>query len=154
MSHREVEPYGLLCRDAFWYVIAFDRSRDAMRSFRVDRIEGNVGAGEAGAFTPPAAFDAGSALPTHAFELASGEPVEAIIEGDRVMAARVVREVGAAAVRERRDDGSVVVAVPVLNPEGMRSWLFGFLDHARVLGPPELVDVVTGWLEAMAGERR
>ena len=152
-SEREVEPYGLLCRDAFWYVIAFDRTRSERRTFRVDRIEGDVDAGEAGAFSPPAAFDAGSALPTHAYELAPGEPVEAVIEVDRVMAARVVREVGAAAVRERRDDGSVVVAIPVLNPEGMRSWLFGFLDHARVLGPPELVDVVTGWLSAMAGER-
>ena len=153
-SDREVEPYGLLCRDAFWYVIAFDRTRDAMRSFRVDRIGSNIRSGEAGAFTPPAAFDAGSALPTHAYELATGVPVEATIEVDRVMAARVVREVGAAAVRERRGDGSVVVAIPVLNPAGLRSWLFGFLDHARVLGPPELVEVFTGWLEAMAGERR
>lgn len=68
------------------------------------------------------------------------------------MAARVVREVGEEAVRDRRSDGSVVVAIPVLNAEGLRSWLFGFLDHARLLEPPELVDVVTGWLRAMAGE--
>lgn len=154
VSHREVEPYGLLCRDAFWYVLAFDRSRDAVRSFRVDRIEGNIWAGEPGAFTPPPSFDAGAAMPLHAFELAGGDPVEATVAVDREMAARVVREVGEAAVRQRRHDGSVVVAVRVLNPAGLRSWLFGFLDHARVLDPPELVGVVTDWLEAMAGEGR
>ena len=151
-TDREVEPYGLLCRDAFWYVIGHDRTRDAPRNFRLDRIDGEVGTGEPGAFTPPASFDPGSALPAQAYALAPGEPVEATIEVDRVMAARVVREVGEGAVRERRSDGSVVVAIPVLNPEGLRSWLFGFLDHARLLGPPALVEVVTGWLAAMAGE--
>ncbi len=149
---RAFEPYGLLCRDAFWYLVGHDRTRDAPRSFRVDRIAGAIEPGDAAAFDVPASYDPARALPEQPYALAPGEAVEATIEVDRVMASRVVREVGEAAVRERRTDGTVVVAIPVLNPAGLRSWLFGFLDHARVLDPPELVEVVTGWLEAMAGE--
>ena len=33
---------------------------------------------------------------------------------------------------------------------GFRSWLFGMLDHARVVGPPPMVDAVRSWLRAMA----
>lgn len=149
---RSFEPYGLLCRDAFWYLLGHDRTRDAPRSFRVDRITGEIDHGEGAMFTVPASYDPAAALPVQPYSLAPGEPIEALVEVDLVVAPRVVREVGEEAVRERRDDGSIAVAIPVLNPEGLRSWLFGFLDHARVLGPPELVTVVTGWLSAMAGE--
>lgn len=149
---RVFEPYGLLCRDAFWYLVGHDRTRGEPRSFRVDRITGPVDGGEPGAFEVPASYDPTSALPEQPYELAAAEAVEATIEVDRVMAVRVVREVGEGAVRERRSDGSVVVAISVANPAGLRSWLFGFLDHAWVVDPPELVEAVTGWLEAMAGE--
>ena len=149
---RLLEPYGLLCRDAFWYLVGHDRTRGAARSFRIDRITGEVDQGEPDAFTVPPSYDLQRALPVQPYALAPGEATEALIEADLVVAPRVVREVGEEAVRERRADGGVVVAIPVLNPEGLRSWLFGFLDHARVLEPPEVVTVVTGWLAALAGD--
>jgi proteasome accessory factor B len=149
---RRFEPYGLLCRDAFWYLVGHDRTRDAPRTFRVDRISGAIDQGEPDAFTVPPTHDPEKALPVQPYSLAPGEATEALVEADLVVASRVVREVGEEAVRERREDGSVVVAIPVQNPEGLRSWLFGFLDHARVLEPPEVVAVVTGWLSAMAGD--
>ncbi len=149
---RVLEPYGLLCRDAFWYLVGQDRTRGAPRSFRVDRIAGPIVPGDEGSFTVPPAFDPVEALPQQPYALAPGEATEATVEVDLVMAPRVVREVGEGAVRARGTDGSVVVAIPVLNPDGFRSWLFGFLDHARVLGPPALVALVTGWLTAIAGE--
>ena len=149
---REVEPYGLLCRDAFWYLVGHDRTRAARRSFRVDRIPGPIEPGEEGSFTVPSSFDAATALPQQPYELSPGEATEATVEVDLVMAPRVVREVGEEAVLDRRSDGSVVVAVQVSNPDGFRSWLFGFLDHARVLGPPPLVGMVMGWLTDVAGE--
>ena len=39
VSVREVEPYGVAHHDARWYLVGFCRSRVALRSFRVDRIE-------------------------------------------------------------------------------------------------------------------
>ena len=151
---RVFEPYGLLCRDAFWYLVGHDRTRDEPRSFRVDRITGPIDHGDAGAFEVPPSYDPAAALPEQPYALAPGEATVATIEVDRIMAPRVVREVGEDAVQERRSDGSIVVAIPVLNPDGLRSWLFGFLDHARVVHPPGLVGVVTDWLEAMAGGER
>lgn len=37
-TRREVEPYRLLYRDGYWYLIAYCRWRDDLRSFRLDRI--------------------------------------------------------------------------------------------------------------------
>jgi proteasome accessory factor B len=148
---REVEPWGLLCRDGFWYVPGFDRSRDGQRTFRVDRIDGAVQVdADERAFEPPAGFDPHRDIPSQPFALSPDEPTEAQVAVDALFARRVVGEVGEDAVRERRDDGSVVVAVAVRNRGGFRSWLFGMLDHARVVGPPPMVDEVRGWLQAMA----
>jgi hypothetical protein len=44
----------------------------------------------------------------------------------------------------------VVLHMAVTNRPAFRSFVLGFLDHARLLGPPELVDDVVGWLEALA----
>jgi proteasome accessory factor B len=148
---REVEPWGLLCRDGFWYVTGFDRTRDAQRTFRIDRVDGDVAVGEAeGSFEPPAGFDPHRDIPSQPFALSPDEPTEALVAVDAVFARRAVAEVGDDAVRERHDDGSVVLAVPVRHPGGFRSWLFGMLDHARVVGPPAMVDDVRSWLAAMA----
>lgn len=45
VSRREVEPHGLAHAGARWYLAAFDPSRDAFRTFRLDRIEGRLGEG-------------------------------------------------------------------------------------------------------------
>lgn len=37
-TRRQVEPHGLLVRAPLWYVIAWDRRRDAPRLFRADRV--------------------------------------------------------------------------------------------------------------------
>lgn len=144
---REVEPYGLLFRDDFWYVSGLDRTRGATRNFRVDRIEGDVIVGEAGAFERPAGYDPAGALPDQPWRLGSGQPIVTEVWVDALLAARAERD--ADAVAERRDDGSVVVRLEVTSVDGLRSWLFGFLDHAVVLGPPEVRGAVVRWLEEM-----
>ena len=54
-------------------------------------------------------------------------------------------------VRERADDGSVVVEVPCANPLAFRSWVLGFLEHAEVVSPPEQRDAILDWLRSIAG---
>jgi predicted DNA-binding transcriptional regulator YafY len=144
---RVVEPYGLLFRDDFWYLSGLDRTRGAPRNFRVDRIEGEVRLGEPGAFERPVDYDPAAALPDQPWRLGSGEPVVTDVWVDAVLAARAARD--ADRVVERRDDGSIVVRLEVTSVEGLRSWLFGFLDRAVVLGPPEVRKAVVDWLEGM-----
>lgn len=144
---REVEPYGLLYRDDFWYLSGFDRTRGALRNFRVDRIEGGVAAGEPGAFERPPDYDPATAIPDRPWRIGQGEPVGTDVWVDAFLAGRAERD--ADGVVERRPDGSVVVRLEVVSVDGLRSWLFGFLDHAIVLGPPDIRAAVVDWLEAL-----
>ncbi len=148
---RTLEPVGLLFRGGFWYVNAREQGQELVKNFRVDRIEGDVEVGPPAAFTPPEGFDPSAALATEPWRLGGEEVVEAQVLVDRVHAARVEAELGADAVAERRRDGAIVVRLQVANRPALRSWVLGMLDHARVLGPPELVDDTVSWLRALAG---
>ena len=53
---RTVEPWGLSSKRGHWYVVGFDRGRDAVRAFRADRIDGDVEVGESDAFEVPGDF--------------------------------------------------------------------------------------------------
>lgn len=146
---RVVEPYGMLFRDDFWYVCGFDRTREDLRNFRVDRIEGSIEVGEPGAFERPADFDPARAVPDAPWRLGAGPAVTTTVRVDAEHAHRAVRDAGEESVVARAEDGGVVVRLEVTSVEGLRSWLFGMLDHAVVLSPPEVRDEVVAWLEAM-----
>jgi len=49
-SRREVEPHRMVHTGRRWYLVAWDRSRENWRTFRVDRIEPRMGTGSR--FTP------------------------------------------------------------------------------------------------------
>src|ERR1039458_4322372 len=69
---------------------------------------------------------------------------------DAIQAEWAAAAVGEAAVVERRADGGVVLKVAVTNRDAFRSFVLGFLDHAEVLGPPDLRRQLVVWLEALA----
>jgi proteasome accessory factor B len=57
-SKRVLEPWGVVNRRGHWYVAGHDRNRDAIRVFRLSRIEGPVRmAGPAGSVTVPDGTD-------------------------------------------------------------------------------------------------
>ena len=149
-ERRTLDPWGLLFRGGFWYVIGHDHDRGDRRTFRVDRIDGRVTVGEHGSFHAPEGFDPASALPEDPKLIGGHDSVEAEVEVDSLLAAKVIVEQGEQSVVERRDDGTVVVRLQVVNRPAFRSWLLGLRDHAVVLGPPDLRDDVVTWLEAVA----
>lgn len=148
---RRLDPYGLLARDGFWYVVGRDHRSGEQRTFRADRIEGEVAVDDPGGFVVPAGFDPASAVPDDPRVLGGGEVVEARVLVARSRARQVVAELGEDAVEERRPDGAVVVRVPFTNGPALRSWVLGLLDHAEVLDPPEVRDDVVAWLTRLAG---
>jgi proteasome accessory factor B len=147
---RRLDPYGILFRNGHWYVVGYDCDRDAIRAFRADRIESAIEAGPGGAFERPDPFDPGSALRDEPWRFGDEEPVEALVLVSATQAAWVEADVGAQAVAERRDDGSIVVRLAVTNREAFRSFVLGLLDHAEVLSPPELRADMVAWLTALA----
>jgi proteasome accessory factor B len=148
-EERDVEPWQLSCQRGHWYLRGFDRHRGDDRLYRVDRIEG--------AIAPSSGPDA-YARPEGS---TSAAPPPAWLLGDEVRyVARLWVDAGQAAwarsqagteVDEDRPDGSVVLRVPVANPDAFRSFALSLLDHGEVLGPPEARADVVAWLEATAG---
>ena len=148
-ARRSLDPYGLLTRNGFWYVVGRDHDRDELRTFRVDRIgPEQPELGPPGSFERPEGFDAAEAVIADA-KAAGDVTVDALVLVAAGRAATVVGELGAAARREVRADGSVLVAVPCANPWGFRSWLLELGDQAEVLAPATVRADVVAWLESM-----
>ncbi len=144
---RSVAPYLLSFRNGHWYLVAGEDGADEERSYRLDRIESDVTAfGVEAAFEPRPRAAGGR---PHPWELGGETPLTARLLVDAGQAGWAVGHVGSQAVEEWRPDGSVVLAVTVSNRDAFRSFVLGFLDHAEVLGPPELRDDMVRWLEAM-----
>lgn len=152
-EERSLDPYGVVLRFGHWYVVGHDHDRDAPRAFRVDRIEGHATLGADNAFTPPDDVDPAEFVRADPMTYGEDQPLDARVLVDAPRAAWVVEQLGEETVLERRPDGSVVVALQVVNRGAFRSWVLDLLDHAEVLAPPELRSDVVAWLDAVAGER-
>lgn len=151
---RTVQPWGLLGRNGFWYLIAFDPARNDRVSYRVDRIEGDVATGEPGEFERPADFTLESGVTRDAKAFPGGEDQYAVVRVHQSLASRVARELGADAVVATRSDGSIDVEVPCGNRIAFRSWLFAMVDRACVVSPEPVRNEIMAELEAIAGGTR
>lgn len=146
-AERLVDPFRLSYTGGHWYLIGHDHARGEVRNFRLDRMEAAPRTGDAGAFErPPHAPEATTAP----WRMGDEDLVEAIVLVDAVQAEWAEARAGAEAVRERRADGSVVLAMPVTNRSAFRTFVLGFLEHAEVLGPGDLRASMLAWLDALA----
>jgi predicted DNA-binding transcriptional regulator YafY len=148
-DRRRVDPYGLLLRQGFWYVVGRDHRHDEVRTFRVDRIESSVDTGPAHAFERPSDFDPVAAFPADPKALGGGPNVTAVVRFSAAAAARLEREVGSDRVIARHADGAIDVGIDYVNADAFRSWVLGHRATATVLAPPEARDLVVGWLQEM-----
>ena len=146
---RSLQPYALLLREGFWYVMGHDAGHDEVRTYRVDRVEGSVAQGEGNEFERPADFDPRAVFPADPKELGDGDRV-AIVRIDQARATFAVRELGEDSVVRRLPNGDVEVEVPCSNLDAFRSWLFGWGVHAEVVGPADIRDGLIEWLRTMA----
>jgi len=147
-ARRTLDPWGLLFRRGRWYVVGHDHDRGEVRSFRVDRIEGDVDAGPPDAFEPPHDARPEEMLNDEPWRFGDdgAEETRAQLLVGATWAPVVIEQFGEGAVTEQHEDGSVVVAVPVTNPAAFRSFALDLLDDAEVLGPPDLRAEFVSWL--------
>ncbi len=149
---RTIDPYALIARNGFWYLVGHDQGRRALRTFRVDRIDSGIEQGAEQTFERPVDFDARAVLPSE--QLAASAEVRAAHEQasvliDAQIADMVQRELGDAAVTGRRSDGSIVVDVICENRIAFRSWLLGLGSQAEVLAPFDVRAEMVDWLQHM-----
>lgn len=149
-ERREVQPHGIVFRRGNWYLRGFDTGRDDRRTFRVDRIEGAVEAGPAGAFEPPTGDD--DQVVADGWRLAIDPPVRARLLVDASHAAIAVGHLGDDAdAIDTRPDGSAVIELTVTNRSAFRSMVLTYLEHAEILEPAELRADLVAWLRSVPG---
>ena len=150
-EERRVAPVGLWFRFGHWYLVAWDLERAAVRTFRVDRIEGDVTRGEAGEAVVPddVSVDVKAALPEEPWEVEGEDRVEMRVRVDALEARRVVDEVGEDKVAQWLEDGSVDLVLGVSSFASIRSWVLGLSDHVTVLTPDAFRDELMAWLDVV-----
>jgi proteasome accessory factor B len=149
---RTVEPWGLSSKRGHWYVVGFDRDREAVRAFRADRIEGDVELGELDAFETPPDFRPDDHVESRAWLLGDDPAVTVRVRVDADHRDAMLEELGTDAVVEDDGDhdGGAVIEMAITNRAAFRTFVLGFLEHVEVLEPPEIrADLVT-WLERVA----
>lgn len=146
---RHVQPLRLSFRNGHWYVVAYDPTARADRSYRVDRIRSTIR--HDAPLERPA--DAGAPADTQRFarpwELGDGDPIRAEVRIDGPQAEWTRPRLGSDAVVANHDDGSVTFRFDVRNRDAFRGFVVELLDHAVVEGPAELRDDLVTWLESI-----
>lgn len=150
-SPRRLHPYALLLRERYWYAIGLDVDRAEIRTYRVDRMEGELTVGAPAAFERPVDFDPRTTFPSDPKLLGDEPAARAQVLIDAPRADAIARQLGESAVLSRRPDGSIEVEVPCANIDAFRSWLFGIGEHAEVLAPAVVRADIVNWLQELAG---
>lgn len=144
-TERDLQPYALIYRWGWWYVVGYCLLRQAVRTFRVDRIVELTSAGQT--FSMPADFDIHAYLATETQSQASLQarllitPEAALIVADN----RFLWD-----SMEERPDGSIEVVLNVPDLEWAASLALSFGPAVTVLEPDELRQRVGAYANAIA----
>jgi proteasome accessory factor B len=144
-AERTVDPYAVVQRRGAWYLVGRDHTRDALRVFRLDRIEAPAPriVGAPGAAEPPPDLDLAA--------LVAG-PDSGEVEAELAVAAtaRWTLETRGATATGREHRGRAVLRLPGVDPVRDLPWLLGLSGEVEVLAPAELRDRVVAALERLA----
>lgn len=149
VTNRVVEPYHLKNSRGDWYLVAWCRLRQDLRTFAVSRIQSAALTDDR--YQIPENFDVEGYFKNALQIFAGPEPAEVAILFT-AQAARWVaeRRWHPSQQLETLEDGSLVLKMQVApTPEVVR-WILSAGSQARVLSPPELVDQVRREAEEMA----
>jgi proteasome accessory factor B len=147
---RRVDPYRLSYRQGKWYLAGYDHGREGERLFRTDRMSGTVVVEDvAGAFERPQGAVAGPPPP---WRLGEDEEIVVDLRVDASQAPWVSSLAGGGTVAQPSGEGPVYFQLPVTNRAAFRGFVLGLLDHAEVMGPPEVRDEMVYWLASLAGQ--
>jgi predicted DNA-binding transcriptional regulator YafY len=142
-SRRGLDPYALVHRWGWWYVIGFCHVHQEIRTFRVDRIS-EVALSE-GTFVQSPDFNLQTYLKN---ELQTQPQVKARLHFESEFANLLAGNHSYWETVETRPDGSVEVTFLSPGLEWAASTTLAYGPAVEVLEPPELRLMVAEWLEA------
>jgi proteasome accessory factor B len=149
-AEREVDPYGLFCRQGHWALVGRAHERDAVRVFLVHRMRRlTVHAAQPGTpdFALPADFRVRdyADVPAWRYDLGAAVEVELDVREEFAWLAsselRIPGQPGEPGWRRFR--------VEATNPDALVAWTLGLGAKARIVGPPEVRARVQAQLSAM-----
>jgi predicted DNA-binding transcriptional regulator YafY len=144
-AQRGLDPYALVHRWGWWYVIGFSHERQAIRTFRLDRISG-LSLSES-VFSPPIDFNLQAYLKD---ELQAQPQVTARLRFVAAFANILSGNHSYWETVEPQPDGSVEVTFSAPSLEWAASTTLAYGPAAEVLQPRELRSMVAHWLEETA----
>ena len=148
ISSRRVDPYHLVYRGGQFYLIGHSHEREAVRVFRLSRIQGKVGYATKSEhdFTPPEEFERRDYADLADWQLGQPAGTARIFFRDRV-AWLIERDFGRhGTVRAATpDDGvegdGIILETSYATERELLAWVLRWRQNAEVLSPPELRDV-------------
>jgi predicted DNA-binding transcriptional regulator YafY len=156
LGTRKVDPYQLLFQGGQFYLVGRAHERDAIRVFRLTRIRGKVAYASKAEhdFQRPPDFDPRAYA--NRIQWQFGEPIgtaEVRIAGR--IAWQIERHFGRYGdIRPVEDgegeQGDRVFATDYADARQLVAWVLGLGEHARLLGPPELVAELDARLSLLA----
>src|SRR5829696_1086251 len=148
---RTVDPYELLFEGGQFYLVGWSHERDAIRVFRLSRMRGKVAYASKAEhdFQRPDDFDPRDYANRIPWQLGHPVGTAEIHVSDRI-AWHVERNFGRYGTLVAADDGGQVFRTEYAIARLVLAWAIGYEQHARVLGPPELVDELGQRLERVA----
>jgi proteasome accessory factor C len=149
---RKVDPYHLLFQGGQFYLLGRSHERDAIRVFRLSRIRGKVAYATKAEhdFKRPTDFDPRSYATRADWQF--GEPAgEAEVWISERIAWQVERHFGRFGTIRPAEDGSgdMTFTTEYASVRQLAAWALRLGEHARILGPDELVTEVAERVELL-----
>ncbi len=156
LGGRRVDPFHLLFQGGEFYLLGHAHERKAIRVFRLSRIRGKVAYATKAEhdFRRPTDFDPRAHANRAEWQLGEQRGVAEIAVSERI-AWQIERHFGRyGEIRAVDDEGSGdrIFLTSYAAPRMLVSWVLGLGEHARLVGPPELVQELATRLELL--ERR
>ena len=132
VTHRDVEPIGLVHYLAYWHFVGWCRLRNDVRDFRIDRIEDMNISQET--FQPRE----GVTLQTVIEQDRSMATVEARVHFDHQSIDRARRERALGIIRDEPDKHGAILTISSGSFDWIVGWLLSFQTSVTIIDPPEL----------------
>jgi predicted DNA-binding transcriptional regulator YafY len=145
VQKRKIDPYALVFRAGFWYLIGYCHLRAAIRTFRVDRIQ------KLSILKPT--FKRSQDFDVHNYldhEFKDPPAIQARLKFVPEAAQLVARNHAVWESIEEKSDGSTIVTLNAPDLPWLASMTLSFANWVTVLEPFELREMVRTWAEATA----
>jgi predicted DNA-binding transcriptional regulator YafY len=146
IGSRRVDPYHLLFQGGEFYLLGYAHEREQVRVFRLSRIRGKVSYATKAEhdFRRPADFDPRAYANRSEWQLGEEQGIAEVLLSERI-AWQIERHFGRygemiPAGGEGHSPGDRLLRTSYSNARMIVSWVLGLGEHARLLGPPGLVE--------------